>query len=81
MTAYVKTTLQKIPCTMNIIFIVDKMWRHLFLRIVEALGNHLEHFQVTCDATGKHGLTPLTKFIAAMRMLAYGIAVDCVDEL
>ena len=31
------------------------------------------------DAIGKHELTPLTKCTATMRMLAYGIAADCVD--
>ena len=28
----------------------------------------------------KRGLTSLTKCTAAMRMLVYGIAADCVDE-
>lgn len=32
------------------------------------------------DATRKCGVTPLTKCITAVRMLAYGIATDCVDE-
>jgi len=32
------------------------------------------------DAAGKHGLTPLTKCTTTMRMLVYGITVDCVDE-
>ena len=57
-----------------------RMRRHLFLRIVEALGNHSEYFQVRYDAAGRRGLSPLTKCTAAMRMLAYGIAADCVDE-
>jgi len=56
------------------------MWRHLFLLIVEALGNHLEYFQVRYYAIGKRGLSPLTKRTAAMQILAYGIAVDCVDD-
>jgi len=29
---------------------------------------------------GKRGLSSLTKCTAAMQMLAYGVAVDCVDE-
>ena len=57
-----------------------RMRRHLFLRIVEALGNHSQYFQVRYDAVGKRGLSPLTKCTAAMRMLAYGVAADCVDE-
>ena len=56
------------------------MRRHLFLRIVEALGNHSEFFQVMYDAIGQRGLSPLTKCTAAMRMLAYGIVADCIDE-
>lgn len=56
------------------------MRRHLFFRIVEALDNHLEYFQVRYDATRKCGLMPLTKCITAMRMLAYGIVADCIDE-
>ena len=56
------------------------MRKHLFLQIVDALSNHLEYFQLRHDAKGKRRLTPLTKCIAAMRMLAYGIAADCVDE-
>ena len=56
------------------------MRRYLFLRIVEPLGNHSEYFQVRYDAIGQHWLSPLTKCTASMQMLAYGIAVDCVDE-
>ena len=57
-----------------------RMRKHLFLRIVDALSNHSEYFQLMYDATGKRGLTPLTKCTAAMRILAYGITADCVDE-
>ena len=57
-----------------------RMRMHLFLRIVEALGHHSVYFQVRYDAAGKRELTPLTKCTAAMRMLAYGVAADCVDE-
>ena len=57
-----------------------RMRRNLFLRIVEALGNHSEYFQVRYNAIRKHGLIPLTKCTAAMRMFAYSTAVDCVNE-
>jgi len=57
-----------------------RMRRHLFLRIVEALRNHSKYFQVRCDATRMHALTPLTKYTATMKMLAYSIMTDCVDE-
>ena len=53
---------------------------HVFLRIVKALSNHSEYFQVRYDSTGKRGLTSLTKCIAAMQMLAYGIVADYVDD-
>jgi len=57
-----------------------RMQMHLFLQIVEALGNHSEYIQLRHDTTGKRGLTPLTKCTAVMCMLKYGIAADCVDE-
>ena len=56
------------------------MWKHLFLRIVDALSSRFEYFQLRYDGRGKHGLSPLTKCIATVRMLAYGIPADCVDE-
>ncbi|XP_058742570.1 uncharacterized protein LOC131615075 [Vicia villosa] len=57
-----------------------RMHRHLFLRIVETLGNHDEYFQMRVDATGKMGLSPLQKCTSAIRMLAYGSSADIVDE-
>jgi hypothetical protein len=57
-----------------------RMHRHVFLRIVAALGNHDEYFQMRVDATGKMGLSPLQKCTAAIRMLAYGSPADIVDE-
>jgi len=56
------------------------MRKHLFLRIVEAIDNYSEYFQVRHDAAGKRGLSTLTKCTTIMRMLAYGIPVDCVDK-
>jgi hypothetical protein len=44
-----------------------RMRRHLFLRIVEALGNHDEYFQIRSDAVGR--LSPLQKCTAALRIL------------
>ncbi|KAK2421786.1 hypothetical protein QL285_032376 [Trifolium repens] len=57
-----------------------RMHRHVFLRIVAALGNHDEYFQMRVDATRKMGLSPLQKCTAAIRMLAYGSPADIVDE-
>ena len=33
-----------------------------------------------CDATGKVGLSALQKCVAFMRILAYGVPADAVDE-
>ncbi|XP_045802847.1 putative nuclease HARBI1 [Trifolium pratense] len=57
-----------------------RMRRHVFLRIVEALGNHDEYFQTRTDAVGKMGLSPLQKCTAALRILAYGSPADSVDD-
>ncbi|KAI5423212.1 hypothetical protein KIW84_046271 [Lathyrus oleraceus] len=57
-----------------------RMHRHVFLRIVDALGNHDEYFQIRVDAIGKMGLSPLQKCTSAIRMLAYGSPADLVDE-
>jgi len=35
---------------------------------------------VRYDAAGKRGLSSLTKCTAAMRMLAYNVAADCIPE-
>ena len=56
------------------------MRRHVFLRIVEALGNHDEYFQIRSDAVGRMGLSPLQKCTAALRILAYGSPADSVDD-
>jgi len=56
------------------------MQNHLFLRIVDALGNHSEYFPLRHYATGKRWLVPLTKCTVTMRMFAYGITANCVDK-
>ncbi|XP_058726961.1 uncharacterized protein LOC131598366 [Vicia villosa] len=56
-----------------------QMYKHVFLRIVEALGQHNEYFQLKTDATGRSGLSPLQKCTAIIRMLAYGTSSDNVD--
>lgn len=57
-----------------------RMRRHLFLRIVQALGVWSPYFRLRRDAFGKVGLSPLQKCTAAMRMLAYGTPADLMDE-
>ncbi|KAG4922284.1 hypothetical protein JHK82_051254 [Glycine max] len=52
----------------------------LFIRIINALSNHDEYFQMRSDVVGRMCLSPLQKCIAAIRILAYGSHADCVDE-
>ncbi|XP_058776996.1 uncharacterized protein LOC131651349 [Vicia villosa] len=57
-----------------------RMHKHVFLRIVEALGQHDEYFRMMVDATGRSSLSPLQKCTAVIRMLAYGTSADSVDD-
>ncbi|XP_021742946.1 glutathione S-transferase T2-like [Chenopodium quinoa] len=57
-----------------------RMTKHVFLRIVISLENHDPFFQLKRDATGRVGLSPLQKCTSAIRMLAYGVAADELDE-
>ncbi|CAK8540846.1 unnamed protein product [Lathyrus sativus] len=57
-----------------------RMHTHVFLRIVEALGQHDEYFQLKIDATGRSSLSPLQKCIIVIHMLAYGTSADSVDD-
>ncbi|XP_035817118.1 protein ALP1-like [Zea mays] len=56
------------------------MSRPLFLRILQGLQQHDSYFTQRVDATGMPGLGPLQKVCAAMRVLAYGLPSDAVDE-
>jgi hypothetical protein len=57
-----------------------RMRRHVFMRIVEALGQWSPYFTLRSDCTGRIGLSPLQKCTAAIRMLAYGTVADMLDE-
>ncbi|XP_020963991.1 uncharacterized protein LOC107611553 [Arachis ipaensis] len=57
-----------------------RMRRHVFLRIVDALSDVYPYFQQWVDANGRRGLSALQKCTAAIRMLAYGVAADAVDD-
>ncbi|TVU33332.1 hypothetical protein EJB05_25142, partial [Eragrostis curvula] len=57
-----------------------RMRRHVFKRIKEAVKNHDNYFQKKCDAAGKEGLSALQKCVASLRILAYGVPADAVDE-
>ena len=56
------------------------MRRHVFLHIMEALSSVDPYFQQRNDALGKKGLSSLQKCTTTMRMLAYGVSNDVVDD-
>lgn len=57
-----------------------RMSRPLFLRILQGLQQQDSYFTQQVDATGLAGLGPLQKVCAAMRILAYGLPTDAIDE-
>ncbi|XP_020887609.1 uncharacterized protein LOC110230057 [Arabidopsis lyrata subsp. lyrata] len=56
-----------------------RMNKPLFMRVVDRLST-IPFFQQKRDATGKNDLSTLQKCKAAIRMFAYGLAADVVDE-
>ena len=56
------------------------MNKSLFMRIVDRLSNEVRYFRQKQDVTGRLGLSALQKCTAAIRVLAYGSALDAVDE-
>ncbi|OEL15091.1 hypothetical protein BAE44_0023890 [Dichanthelium oligosanthes] len=57
-----------------------RMRRSLFLRIMAAVTQRDEWFLCRPDATGKMGLSSLQKCIAPLRIMAYGLPADVVDD-
>ncbi|XP_021757433.1 uncharacterized protein LOC110722471 [Chenopodium quinoa] len=57
-----------------------RMQRPLFCRIMNKVVEGDVYFQQRRNAAGKLGLSPMQKCTAAIRMLAYGLAADAVDE-
>ncbi|XP_073355182.1 uncharacterized protein [Aegilops tauschii subsp. strangulata] len=57
-----------------------RMARHVFNRIREGVVAHDPYFECKTDALGKLGFSSYQKCTAAIRMLAYGIPDDLVDE-
>jgi hypothetical protein len=57
-----------------------RMSRKLFLTILNGVRAHDDYFTARPDATGKLGFTSYQKCFAAIRMLAYGVAGDLIDE-
>ena len=50
------------------------------MRIVHGLSEDVPFFRQSRDATGRFGLSPLQKFTAVIRLLAYGSAAETIDE-
>ncbi|KAM5550857.1 hypothetical protein ABKV19_027286 [Rosa sericea] len=57
-----------------------RMHRALFLLILATVEAHDSYFVQKRDSAGRLGLSSLQKVTAAMRMLAYGIGADAVDD-
>lgn len=57
-----------------------RMSRSLFIRIQSAVESYDPYFVQKRDAAGFLDLSSLQKVTAALRMLAYGVAGDYVDE-
>ena len=57
-----------------------RMNRSLFVRILSNMEVYDPYFVQKNDAVGNIGLSPLQKMTAAIRMLAYGVAADVVDD-
>ncbi|XP_057440284.1 uncharacterized protein LOC130732191 [Lotus japonicus] len=55
-----------------------RMQKHVYLRIVADLSSSDNYFTQRVDAAKKEGISPLAKCTTAMRMLAYGVAADCL---
>ena len=56
------------------------MRRPVFLRIMNAVEEHDDHFVQKRNTAGQLGLSCLQKVVAAFRMLAYGVPADALDE-
>ncbi|EAY72993.1 hypothetical protein OsI_00866 [Oryza sativa Indica Group] len=58
-----------------------RMSRELFLRIVASVEAHDDYFRQRPNAMGLLGATALQKVYGAIRMLAYDIPADSLDEV
>uniref|UniRef100_A0A0D3ECK6 DDE Tnp4 domain-containing protein n=1 Tax=Brassica oleracea var. oleracea TaxID=109376 RepID=A0A0D3ECK6_BRAOL len=57
-----------------------RMNKPLFMHIVDRLSNEVQFFRQKKDGLRRLGLSILQKCTAAIRVLAYGYALDAVDE-
>ncbi|KAI8571886.1 hypothetical protein RHMOL_Rhmol01G0154900 [Rhododendron molle] len=58
-----------------------RMSHSLFLRIQAAIEAHDPYFVQGRNAAGMLGLSSLQKMMAAIRILAYGVSADFLDEI
>ena len=54
--------------------------RSIFNRLLNAVLRADDYFVQKRDLTGLLGLSPFQKLTAAMRIMAYGVAADSVDD-
>ncbi|XP_050236726.1 uncharacterized protein LOC126686632 [Mercurialis annua] len=57
-----------------------RMNRPLFLHILNVIQDCDDYFIQKNDVLGRIGLSGLQKMTACIKMLAYGVSADCVDE-
>jgi len=57
------------------------MSRNLFLRIVDGVEAHDDYFRQRPNAAGLLGATALQKVVGSIRMLAYDLPADSMDEV
>jgi hypothetical protein len=57
-----------------------RMCRDLFIRIHDAIIAHDTYFIQKINVAGRLGLSSLQKMTVAIRMLAFGVTTDLVDE-
>ena len=69
------TSLFPVVCTRRY-----RMRKHVFLRIVNAVEEIEPWFKQRANCTRKLGLSAMQKCVATIRILAYGIPTDAVDE-
>lgn len=57
-----------------------RMKKRLFMRIFEGVCREDSYFQTKPDGIGKTGIAGLVKVVAAVKMLAYGVPADMLDD-
>ena len=57
-----------------------RMKKRLFMRIFEGVQKEDAYFETKTDGLGKRGISGLVKAVAAMKMLAYGVPADMLDD-